>query len=145
VLQYGSELPSKGARGKKKHVSVRIWGTSSVSLHIVTRKRYDINAHTEGTHYILKKKNHGDVPKKTSENKLKTDSIIVNGFCNSEPLAKDNLQGGTKTQKQYRILHSTKREFLIILNLNFLKFAKLRDGSTYYMIVMSSANVDPFG
>jgi hypothetical protein len=68
-------------------------------VHIVTRNKYDINAHTvhpeEG-----KKQNHGDVPKKTSENKLKTNTIIMNSFYNiqynSEPRAKDNLQFGTK-------------------------------------------------
>jgi hypothetical protein len=54
-------------------------------VHIVTRNRYDISAHTEGIHstpYGGKILNHGVIPKKTRENKLKTNSIIANSFCN---------------------------------------------------------------
>jgi hypothetical protein len=38
--------------------------------------------HRRNTQYTLRKKkqNHGDIPKKTSENKLKTNNIIVNSF-----------------------------------------------------------------
>jgi hypothetical protein len=40
--------------------------------------------HRRNAQYVLrnKKQNHGDIPKKISKNKLKTNSIIVNSFHN---------------------------------------------------------------
>jgi hypothetical protein len=57
----------------------------------------------------------GDTPKKISKNKLKSNSIFVNSFCNiqynTEPWVKDKLQCWTETKKQYRILHSITKNF----------------------------------
>jgi hypothetical protein len=45
-------------------------------------------------------RNHGNIPKKISENKLKSNRIIVNNFYNieykCEPRSNDNLKCGTK-------------------------------------------------
>jgi hypothetical protein len=60
-------------------------------------------------------------------------------------MAKNNLQCGTKTQKQYRLLHSTARElnkFKFWKLLKLEKFLQIRGGFMYYMIVMSSNNMD---
>jgi hypothetical protein len=36
--------------------------------------------HRRNTQYILRRKNHGDIPKKTRQNKLETNNIIANSF-----------------------------------------------------------------
>jgi hypothetical protein len=63
-----------------------LWTIFRQPVHILTRNRYDINAHTKGIHSTRywKKQNHGDIPQKMGENKLNTNSIIVDSFCNTE-------------------------------------------------------------
>jgi hypothetical protein len=78
---------------------------------------------------------------KDDEKKLKTNSLTVNSFYNSESRVKDNLHCATRTENNMKFYTQRQKNFN---NFKFRKFLQLRDGCMCYLIVMSNTSMDPY-